>query len=53
MNDLHVVPNNDLREHETSQDCWCRPVVDQQESGVWLHNSMDRREHTKEKGTLQ
>lgn len=41
---LHVVPINDLREHEPS-DCWCHPRVEQ-ENGVDIavHNSMDRRE---------
>lgn len=39
---LHVIPVNDLREHEFA-DCWCRPVIDE-ESGYVVHNSMDRRE---------
>lgn len=37
----HVVPLVDLREHEISERCWCRPVDDE---GIWVHNSMDRRE---------
>lgn len=47
--DTHVVPLNDLREHEAEPDCWCGPTEDE---GVWIHHSMDRREHTIEKGRL-
>ena len=37
----HVVPTNDLREHEMTAQCWCRPTVDEY---VIIHNSMDERE---------
>jgi len=49
----HVVPMGDLREHISSSDCWCKPVPDAAEPNVWVHNSMDRREHTIEKGVTQ
>ena len=49
----HVVPMDDLREHTSSSDCWCKPVPDKDEPNVWVHNSMDRREHTIEKGVTQ
>lgn len=39
---VHVIPRNDLREHETHRDCWCRPV--EQEPGVIVHNALDGRE---------
>ena len=39
---LHVYPLNDLREHEMSKECWCRPDVD--EDGVCVHNALDGRE---------
>jgi hypothetical protein len=52
-NDLHVVPLNDLREHAAASDCWCSPVQDVDEPLVWVHQSMDRREHTVEKGVRQ
>lgn len=39
--DWHVVPLNDLREHEANGSCWCKPTLDE---GVWLHHSMDGRE---------
>lgn len=43
----HVVPINDLREHETSdaRTCWCRPRVEI-EGICWIlvHNSLDGRE---------
>lgn len=37
----HVIPLDDLRHHVESAACWCRPYDDE---GVWVHNSMDRRE---------
>jgi hypothetical protein len=43
----HVVPLNDLREHNTAsgKPCWCEPRVDY-ENGfeVHIHNSLDQRE---------
>lgn len=53
MTDIHVLPINDLREHEESESCWCRPRRDEEEPTVLIHNSADGREHTKEKGKLQ
>lgn len=41
MKERHVVPLNDLREHETDRPCWCSPRED---DGVIVHNSMDGRE---------
>jgi len=41
----HVVPLNDYRDHETSHKCWCKPYED---DGLWIHNSMDRREEYEE-----
>lgn len=39
---LHVVPCNDLREHDTDgEECWCCPRL---EDGVVIHNSADGRE---------
>ena len=40
----HVVPLNDLREHESSRSCWCRPRQDEECGHVWIHDSMDGRE---------
>lgn len=42
--DVHVMPTNDMREHRESADCWCRPVRDEEEPRVVIHNSMDQRE---------
>lgn len=44
----HVMPNGDFREHETSRDCWCKPVEHDETPDLWLHNSMDRRENYEE-----
>ncbi len=38
---VHVIPIDDLREHDPS-DCWCDPIVN--EDGVVVHNALDRRE---------
>lgn len=48
----HVIPIDDLREHISYTHCWCNPTQDEEEPLVWLHHSMDRREHTVEKGIL-
>jgi len=39
--DAHVLPNNDLKDHEETGLCWCKPTY---EDGVYVHNSMDGRE---------
>lgn len=40
----HVVPKDDLREHEASGlDCWCRPSVDAETDRVVIHNPADGR----------
>lgn len=44
MPDYHVMPIGDLREHETSRDCWCHPVEDEEHEDVFIHTSMDGRE---------
>jgi hypothetical protein len=41
MSEFHVMPTNDLLEHRSDEDCWCRPI---KEDDVWVHSSMDRRE---------
>ena len=40
----HVMPLNDLREHDCAVDCWCRPTQDDECPEVWVHHSMDERE---------
>ena len=40
----HVIPVDDLREHEPFVSCWCRPVPDIEEETILLHNALDRRE---------
>lgn len=45
MSDLiHVVPLNDLRDHEVSTACWCHPTPDEDEPQVILHHALDQRE---------
>lgn len=46
LNIWHIVPLNDLRDHEESVDCWCQPELldDDYLDSVYLHASMDGRE---------
>lgn len=48
---FHVLPRNDLREHEVDPDCFCRPVFDARDN-LMMHQSTDRREHTYEQGIV-
>lgn len=46
-----VAPINDLRPHEIGKvECWCNPFMD---GDVLVHNALDRREYTREKGITQ
>ena len=47
---IHVVPIDDLREHEISPCCWCCPEED--EYGLVIHNALDKRE-AYERGELR
>jgi hypothetical protein len=54
IRERHVIPCEDLREHDLTSDCWCRPFEDGEMPGLWAHNSMDRRELLEEaKGMVQ
>ena len=45
VGDWHVIPLNDLKEHECSADCWCEPTLDDEAEGlVYVHHSLDGRE---------
>jgi hypothetical protein len=50
---IHVVPFNDLREHDTSLTCWCHPTPEDDEPRVVLHHSMDERESYEQGRALQ
>lgn len=45
---MHIVPINDLREHEVDMHCWCHPTLDEGweygQEKVFVHHSMDGRE---------
>lgn len=43
-NEIHVLPVNDLREHEASAFCFCKPKRDTERPEVYIHNALDRRE---------
>lgn len=43
--DCHVIPENDIKGHIVSSDCWCRPEDDElADEYVWIHNAKDGRE---------
>lgn len=41
---IHVIPLDDLREHQVDIYCYCFPTLDQQEERVIVHNAADGRE---------
>lgn len=43
-NEGHVIPLNDLREHELDKKCWCRPTEDLEYPELYMHHSADGRE---------
>ncbi|HDR0738531.1 hypothetical protein NMV02_10975 [Pasteurella multocida] len=40
---IHVYPVNDLREHEHSENCWCKPIV-LESADICIHHAMDQRD---------
>ena len=50
--DGHIVPVNDYRPHALARTCWCHPLRDIIDLGLWVHNSLDQREHY-ERGILK
>ena len=39
----HIVPTDDLYEHELMPSCWCSPRIDSQDF-IAIHNAADERE---------
>lgn len=39
----HVVPIDDIREHDLTPECWCGPTPDD-EHDVFVHHALDERE---------
>lgn len=48
IDDVHVTPIDDLREHDTSRFCWCRPTIEHHEAwagaALVVHHALDGRE---------
>lgn len=40
----HLVPCNDLRQHQLDPSCWCGPTEDDECPDFHIHNSADGRE---------
>lgn len=52
-NSWHIVPKDDIREHDISSLCWCNPIMkDDEHDPIWLHNSLDGRENYEDKEQL-
>ena len=47
---IHIIPINDLMEHEESTTCECHPQIEIRENGdiMVVHNSYDGREFIEE-----
>lgn len=45
-NVYHVIPVADLKDHEDSQNCWCKPEIEKVRGGGVMvsHHSLDGRE---------
>jgi hypothetical protein len=41
IDEYHVLPIDDLREHSVSSNCWCDPDCG---DGVFVHHALDQRE---------
>lgn len=54
MSVVHVLPIDDLREHEETRACWCHPTLEEVDGDpdavVVVHNSADGRELVEEHG---
>ena len=37
--EIHVMPTNDIKEHEESFYCWCHPRRDSEQPSVVIHNA--------------
>jgi hypothetical protein len=40
----HIMPRDDVTDHEPFPDCWCEPVADPYEHDIYIHNALDGRE---------
>ena len=41
---VHVMPVQDLRDHEPSTSCWCHPTECDDQFDVYVHHALDGRE---------
>jgi hypothetical protein len=42
--DRHVIPVADFREHVAEPTCWCVPLRDTLDPGLYIHNALDERD---------
>lgn len=51
--DLHVLPDQDVREHQCTRECWCHPWCvpsEEDDAIVVVHHSVDGHELIEEHG---
>lgn len=48
LGDLHILPVADVRAHEVTRECWCKPLV--LPGKIIAHNALDGRELVEQHG---
>ena len=48
----HVIPTDDLKSHQPTAECWCKPFDPFGDADTLVHNAMDKREEF-EQGRLK
>lgn len=43
INEVHLIPLDDYREHEPNTECWCKPRESEYEIDHYIHNPLDNR----------
>lgn len=44
-NETHIIPVEDMRQHDGNSKCWCNPLIEFELYGtIVTHNSLDERE---------
>ena len=44
MDNVHIIPIDDLKPHQTSTNCACQPYRDEETENLIIHNAWDGRE---------
>lgn len=45
VEEMHIVPTGDLKEHVGTSSCWCNPYLDAEaDFPLFIHNALDGRD---------